>query len=71
MSAKDTFCFVENDGSAALPMNATLVAVSGFVGMGINHGRGIGAMNYSLDFAGGSSTTVTFNEAYTLDEIDN
>ena len=48
-----------------------ILCVSGFVGMGINHGRGIGAMNYSLDFAGGSSTTVTFNEAYTLDEIDN
>lgn len=47
-----------------------LLCVSGFVGMGINHGRGIGAMNYSLDFVGGSSTTVTFNEAYTLDEID-
>lgn len=48
-----------------------VLCLSGFVGMGINHARGIGAMNYSLDFAGGSSTTVTFNEAYTLDEIDN
>ena len=38
--------------------------------MGINHGRGIGAMNYSLDFVGGTSTTVTFAEEYTLDEID-
>ena len=33
VSAKDTFCFVENDGSAELPSNATLVAVSRFVGM--------------------------------------
>ena len=48
-----------------------VLCLSGFVGMGINHARGIGAMNYSLDFAGGSSTTVTFNESYTLDEIDN
>ena len=47
-----------------------ILCVSGFIGMGVNHGRGIGAMNYSLDFAGGSSTTVTFNESYTLDEID-
>lgn len=47
-----------------------ILCLSGFVGMGINHARGIGALNYSLDFAGGSSTTVTFNEAYTLDEID-
>ena len=48
-----------------------VLCLSGFVGMGINHARGIGAMNYSLDFAGGSSTTVTFNESYTLDKIDN
>ena len=48
-----------------------VLCLSGFVGMGINHARGIGAMNYSLDFAGGSSTTVTFSESYTLDEIDN
>lgn len=48
-----------------------VLCLSGFVGMGINHARRIGAMNYSLDFAGGSSTTVTFNESYTLDEIDN
>ena len=27
-------------------------------------------MNYSLDFVGGTSTTVTFAEEYTLDEID-
>ena len=38
--------------------------------MGINHARGIGAMNYSLDFVGGTSTTVTFDKEYTLDEID-
>src|SRR5699024_823736 len=37
---------------------------------GINHARGIGAMNYSLDFVGGTSTNVTFDKEYTLDEID-
>lgn len=47
-----------------------VLCISGFVCMGINHGRGIGAMNYSLDFAGGSSTTVTFDREYTLEEID-
>ena len=31
VSAKDTFCFVENDGSAALSSNAILVAVSPFL----------------------------------------
>mgnify|MGYP000812746835 CR=1 FL=1 len=38
--------------------------------MGVNHARGIGAMNYSLDFVGGTSTNVTFDKEYTLDEID-
>lgn len=47
-----------------------LLCVSGFVGMGINSARGIGAMNYSLDFVGGTATTVTFDKEYTLDEID-
>lgn len=49
---------------------STLLCVSGFVGMGINQARGVGAMNYSLDFAGGTATTVTFDKEYTLDEID-
>lgn len=43
---------------------------SGFVGMAINKASGKNAMNYSLDFMGGSSTTVTFNEDYSIDEID-
>ncbi len=47
-----------------------ILCLSGFVFMGINHARGIGAMNYSLDFVGGTSTNVAFNETYTLDEID-
>ena len=47
-----------------------VLCLSGFVGMGINHARGIGAMNYSLDFVGGTSTNVTFDKEYTLDEID-
>lgn len=47
-----------------------LLCVSGFVFMGINQSRGIGAMNYSLDFVGGTSSTVTFDREYTLDEID-
>lgn len=47
-----------------------VLCLSGFVFMGINHARGVGAMNYSLDFVGGTSTTVTFDKEYTLDEID-
>src|SRR5699024_1024948 len=29
-----------------------------------------GAMNYSLEFQGGTSTNVTFNEDYSIEEID-
>ncbi len=47
-----------------------LLCLSGFAGMGINDARGIGTMNYAIDFAGGSATTVTFDKEYTLDEID-
>ena len=47
-----------------------VLCLSGFVGMGVNHARGIGAMNYSLDFVGGTSTSVAFDREYTLDEID-
>ncbi len=46
------------------------LCLSGFIGMGVNYARGIGAMNYSLDFVGGTSTSVTFGQEYTLDEID-
>ncbi len=38
------------------------VIIAGFVGMGLNSSKGKGAMNYSLDFTGGTSMTVPFNE---------
>lgn len=40
------------------------------VGMGIFAAKDGKAMNYSLDFMGGTSTNVTFNEDLTLAEID-
>lgn len=46
------------------------VILLGFVIMGVNGGRGAGAFSYSLDFQGGTSTNVTFNEDYTINEID-
>lgn len=49
---------------------SAVLIVGGFVGMGINGGQGNNILNYSLDFVGGTSTTVTFNEDYTIDEID-
>ena len=38
--------------------------------MGIHAGKGDQALNYSMEFKGGTSTTVTFDKEYTLEEID-
>ena len=46
------------------------VILLGFVFMGINKFSGNNALNYSLEFMGGTSTTVTFNDDMTLLEID-
>ena len=46
------------------------VILIGLVFMGVNAGTGKGALNYSLEFKGGTSTSVTFDKAYTLKEID-
>ena len=43
---------------------------SGFIGMGIHAANGDGALNLSLEFVGGTSTTVYFDEEYTLEQID-
>ncbi len=42
----------------------------GPVSMGVNAAMGNGVLNQSLDFSGGTSTTVTFNEPMTLDELE-
>ena len=47
-----------------------IVIIAGLAGMAMNAGSGKGALNYSLDFVGGTSTNVTFNEDMTLDEIN-
>ncbi len=46
------------------------VIVCGWIVMGVNAGRGNGALNYSLDFVGGTSTNVTFAENFTLDQLN-
>ena len=48
-----------------------LIVVIGLVTMGVNGAKGNGAFNYSLDFIGGTSTTVTFDKEYTLEELEN
>lgn len=50
-------------------ISIVLIAV-GFVFMGINGAQGRGVMNYSLEFMGGTSTSITFDQEYTLEEID-
>ena len=47
-----------------------ILCLAGPVMMGVNHARGIGAMNYSLDFVGGTSTNATFNEDMDLAALD-
>lgn len=42
----------------------------GFVVMGINKSSKGSALNYSLEFVGGTSTNVTFNEDRTIEDID-
>ncbi len=49
---------------------SVIVIVAGFVGMGVNKAGGKGAMNYSLEFMGGTSTTADFGKDYTLAELD-
>ncbi|MBO4749312.1 MAG: protein translocase subunit SecD [Lachnospiraceae bacterium] len=46
------------------------VIVAGFIIMGINAYNGKDALNYSLEFKGGTATTVTFNDKMSLEEAD-
>ena len=46
------------------------VILAGFVVMGVQKGGGRGALNYSLDFMGGTQTTVTFTEDYSIERLD-
>ena len=45
------------------------VIAAGFIAMGIYGAKG-NALNYSLDFIGGTSTDVTFNQDFTLEELE-
>lgn len=46
------------------------VILAGFVVMGVQKSGGKGALNYSLDFMGGTQTTVTFTEDYSIERLD-
>lgn len=49
---------------------SVVLIAAGIAVMGVNSSRGKGAFAYGLEFEGGTSTNVTFNEDYTIDEID-
>ena len=55
---------------AAFFLISGVVIVAGFVGMGVNKSQGKGALNYSLEFMGGTATTVDLGKDYTLAELD-
>ena len=46
------------------------VIIGGFICMGVYQNRTGEALNYSLEFKGGTSTNITFNEDMTIEEID-
>ena len=46
------------------------VIIAGFVFMGVNKAQTGNPLNYSLEFVGGTSTSVTFNEDMSLADID-
>ncbi|MGN0404648.1 MAG: protein translocase subunit SecD [Bariatricus sp.] len=57
---KKNLCFV---------ISLAVIAV-GLITMGVQSAGGNGALNYSLEFKGGTATNVTFNEDYDIKEID-
>ena len=46
------------------------VILAGFITMGVYKMNTGDALNYSLEFKGGTATTVTFDKSYTLEEIN-
>lgn len=46
------------------------IIIACFVVMGVNSSKGNGAFNYSLEFVGGTTTTVTFNERYSQADVE-
>ncbi len=68
MKEKKTISFVSK--KAVFFTASIAVILAGFVFMGINQVRSGQALNYSLEFVGGTSTNVTFNEDMSIEELD-
>lgn len=49
---------------------SAVVILAGFAFMGVNNSQEKGMLNYSLEFVGGTSTNVTFNEDLSLEELE-
>lgn len=47
-----------------------VIIIGGFVVMGVNKSSTGDILNYSMEFKGGTATTVTFNEDMTIEELD-
>lgn len=47
-----------------------IVIAAGFIGMAVQKGTNGNALNYGLDFMGGTSTTADFGKEYTIEEIE-
>ncbi|MCF0130077.1 MAG: protein translocase subunit SecD [Pseudobutyrivibrio sp.] len=63
-----TFNFISKRG---VFFTISLVAIAvGFISMGVHAAQGTGSLNYSLEFAGGTSTTVDMGKAYTIEELE-
>lgn len=51
-------------------LGSLAVIAAGFIAMGVHAAGGTKALNYSLEFLGGTSTTVTFDKEYSIPEIE-
>ena len=49
---------------------SVVIIAAGFITMGVFKAKEGNGLNYSLEFLGGTSTTVDFNETYTLADLD-
>ena len=50
---------------------SVVLIVAGFVAMGVQSATGNRALNFSLEFVGGSTTSFTFDKEYSQSEIEN
>lgn len=49
---------------------SVVIIAAGFISMGVHQSNDGKALNYGLEFVGGTSTTVTFDKDYSIEEIE-